>query len=377
MEQMRILWIPHTGWHIPQRAHIFCKELALRHDVHVTDWVADFAAPHDYFTRRYLQNFRYRDYLDGQIHVHGIPRISPAIFSRWLRRLNTAIFAFFVARIIEQYSIDVVVGSFLVPPPKAPRLVFDLFDENVVRWRRSSRAAAYADEIERIERAYLKTADAVIAASSVLADKARAIGTRGPLHLIPNGVDLQSFDQANGAQVREQLGLKGRVVGMVGNHDVPAELDKVLDAAKALRNVDMTFLIAGRGAAMPGAEKRARHQGLCNVRFMGYVLAERQPDVLDALDVGLCPYAKTPMDDARSPMRLIAYAAAGLPTVCTDLVEVRRLQFPNVGLVEDSAQALVAGIERALLLPRARPPQIADYDIKRLVKQYETALASG
>jgi hypothetical protein len=80
------------------------------------------------------------------------------------------------------------------------------------------------------------------------------------------------------------------------------------------------------------------------------------------------------MDDARSPMRLIAYAAAGLPIVCTDLVEVRRLQFPTVVLVDDSAQSLAEGIRRALLLPRIRPPQIDDYDIHRLVKRYETVL---
>jgi glycosyltransferase involved in cell wall biosynthesis len=371
---MHILWIPHAGWHIPQRAHIFCRSLSERHVIHVTDWVADFASPGDYLSRRYLRNFRYRRYQDGRIHVHGIPRISPAIYVRLLRVLNTHIFALSVARIISRHAINVVVGSFLVPPPRAARIVFDLFDENVVNWRSSSQAPAYADEIERVEYAYLQTADAVVASSSVLVDKARALGTRGPVHLIPNGVDLQRFAHANGMGVRRQLGLQGRVVGLVGNNDKPAELDKVLSAAKALCDQELTFLIAGRGAAMAGAAKRACDEGLCNVRFLGYIPPDQVPDVLSALDVGLCPYAKTPMDDARSPMRLIAYAAAGLPTVCTDLVEVRRLQFPSVVLVDDSVQAFAEGIRCALSMPRIRPAQIEDYDINRLVKRYEAVL---
>src|SRR5262245_60821522 len=115
---MNILWIPHTAWHIPQRAHLFCRALAERHEVHVTDWVADFASPGDYLTRRYLRNFLYRCYQDGNVIVHGVPRISPAIFVPALRRVNTAIFSRLVAYIIKRYHIDVVVGTFLLPPPK-------------------------------------------------------------------------------------------------------------------------------------------------------------------------------------------------------------------------------------------------------------------
>src|ERR1043166_1869319 len=55
--KMRILWVPHTSWHIPQRAHLFCRALAERHEVHVSDWVADFSSLRDYFSLRYLQNF--------------------------------------------------------------------------------------------------------------------------------------------------------------------------------------------------------------------------------------------------------------------------------------------------------------------------------
>ena len=372
---MRILWIPHTGWHIPQRAHLFCRALAERHEVHVTDWVADFSSLREYFSKRYLRNFTYRCYSDGRVTIHAIPRISPALFIPALRRLNTVVFVRYVQQIISKHKIDVMVGTFVLPPTRAPRLVFDLFDENVAAWRLNKLALGYADEIEQVERRYLREADAVVVASSVLADKARANGFPAPLYVIPNGVDLRRFDGADGTRVKQSLGVRGQLVGSVANHDRPAELDKILNAAKELSNLPITFLIAGRGTAVPVAQKRAQRNGLTNIIFLGYISPEEVADTISALNVGLCPYLKSPMDDARSPMRLLMYAAAGIPTVCTDLDEVRRMQFPNVVLVDDSAQSLAEGIRRALELPRIRPPQIEEYDIRRLVAQYEVVLS--
>jgi glycosyltransferase involved in cell wall biosynthesis len=371
---MKILWIPHTAWHIPQRAQLFCRALAERHEVHVTDWVADFTSLRDYFSARYLRNFLYKRRREDNITIHSVPRISPALFVPALRRINTAIFSRLVRQIIKRHRIDVVVGTFLLPPPKAPRLVFDLFDENVAYWRNFGNNMAYADEIARTEAAYLRGADAVVAASSVLADKARHAGARGPIYHIPNGVDLCQFRQADGAKFRAQLGVHGRLVGSVANHDKPIELEKILDAAQALSGSDITFLIAGRGTAIQSGKARAESDNLSNVIFRGYIPPDEAPSVIGALDVGLCSYTKSTMDDARSPMRLLMYAAAGVPTVCTDLEEVRRMQFANVVLVDDSVQSLVEGIERALQLPKARPPQIEAYDLQSLVAHYEAVL---
>jgi hypothetical protein len=128
---MKTLWIPHEAWHIPQRVHLFCRALAERHEVHVTDWVADFARLWDCCSRRYLRNFTYRRPRDGKILVHGIPRISPALYVWALRGYNTRVFSNLVDPIFQQWDIDVVVGTFAALPPQAPRLVFDLFHDNV------------------------------------------------------------------------------------------------------------------------------------------------------------------------------------------------------------------------------------------------------
>lgn len=371
---MNILWIPHTGWHIPQRAHLFCRALAERHTVHVTDWVADFTRPADFFSARYLHNFFYRRYRDGKITVHGVPRLAPALFSPFLRRLNTRLFEKLVARLIAEYHINVVVGTFVCPPPRAPRLIFDWFDDNAAYWRAYGRNSAYADEIEAVERAYLQQADAVVAVSSVLAEKARREGARGLVHLIPNGIETSLYRDADGSLWRERFGKRGKIIGVVGNHDKPAELEKVLLAAQILGNAELTFVIAGRGLALSSAQKLAHHLHLANVIFTGPLARAEIPFLLAALDVGLCPYLKTPGDDARSPMRLLQYSAAGLPVVCTDLEEVRRMDFPNIILTQDDPRSLAEGIARALTMPRRIPPQVEDYDIHRLTARYEAVL---
>jgi glycosyltransferase involved in cell wall biosynthesis len=170
------------------------------------------------------------------------------------------------------------------------------------------------------------------------------------------------------------LKVAGKLVGSVANYDRAPELDKVIDAAKTLADSDTVFLIAGRGTAMQPAMQRAESEGLTNLIFRGYVSPAEAPNLISALDVGLCSYTKSAMDDARSPMRLLMYAAAGLPTVCTNLEEVRRMQFPNVVLVEDDARSLAEGVKRALQLPRERPPQIKSYDLRDLVAKYEAVL---
>lgn len=372
IEAMKILWIPHTGWHIHQRAHHFCRPLSERHEIHVTDWVADFTSFGDYLTKRYITNFVYRRYQDGNIQVHGIPRISPALHFPRLRRFNERIYSRYVDRIIDRYDIEVVVGTFVVPPPKAARVVFDLFDENVTGW--VGRAPRYAQEIESNEREYLLRADVIVAASSVLVDKAKDLGAGCPIVHVPNGIEVSRFQLEQNTRFREQQGIRGKIVGTIGNHDNPAEVQKILDIAGIYPDKSVTFVIAGRGGAIPGAIRSARRRGLQNLLFTGEFKPEETPEIVAAFDVGLCPYDVTPMDDARTPLRLLAYAAAGVPAVCSNLKEVRRMKLANTLVVEDTVADFIDGIQQAFMSPRGAPEQIRSYDLNALVLKYESIL---
>jgi glycosyltransferase involved in cell wall biosynthesis len=377
---MRILWIPHVAWHIPQRAHIFCRALAERHEVHVTDWVADFVRPRDFLTRQYLGNFFYRRYREENITIHGIPRVAPALMSPVLRRMNIHLFERTVARIVDAYRIDVVVGTFVVPPPKAPRLIFDLFDENVTYWINYRNFPSYAREIEQREDAYFREADAVVTVSSVLQDKAmnrRSSAKPGNVFLIPNGIDLESFRRADTMRVRQLYGLSGKkVIGFISALGEFVGLHRLLEAFSQISGDQIALMVVGDGPELKPAKKWAEERGLTNIIFSGKVPFEQIPDYYASLDVGVIPFDKSPFTDAACPIKLLEYTAARKIVVSTDLEEIHRMDFRNVVLTNSNVDSLVDGLRRALIMsaPREETGKIDRYDIRLLVKQYESIL---
>lgn len=372
---MRILWIPHAGWDIPQRAHLFTRMLADKHEIHVTDWIADFRTVQDYMSLRYLRNFTYRRRREGNITIHGIPRISPAIFSSRIRMFNQRLFTRHLNRLIERYSIEVVVGTYLVPPPEGVRVIFDLFDENVAGWKDVH--PQIAGEIAAVENAYFQKADAIVAASSVLKEKAERLGVGQPVYHIPNGIEFDRFMAVRDQERQPLPGTEGfQVVGSVANYENPDEIDMIMSAARALRDEPLRFYLAGRGSALTYAQTIAEREGLTNVIFPGPVARENLADVMNQFDVGLCIYKRSPMDDARSPMRLLGYSALGLPTVATAVEEIRRMDFANVIGVEDATDSIVAGIQSALGMSRVVPDTIDQYDLNTLVARYEAVITS-
>ncbi|MBN1439943.1 MAG: glycosyltransferase [Anaerolineales bacterium] len=231
----------------------------------------------------------------------------------------------------------------------------------------------YAEEIERNEIDYMDSADAIVAASEVLTKKIRSL-TNKPIHFIPNGVDLKNFRGTSEAHQRVKRVVSRSIIGILGNHDRAAELHKVIDAVHLLSKSRLVFIIAGRGKAIPEIRSRIRREKLKNIKFLPQVPLSSAPRVVSSFDVGLCPYLKSGGADASSPMRLLMYSAAGLPTVCTELTEIRNMDFPNVIMVRDDHRALADGILHGLTLPRLSPKKIQKYDIYKLAIRYEKVL---
>lgn len=375
---MKILWIPHTGWHIPQRAHLFCRQLAERHEVHATDWVADFTKLSDYFSRRYLRNFTYRRWQDRGITVHGIPRISPAIMSASLRRFNQRVFSSYVQRIIVDYGIDVVVGTFVVPPPKAKRLIFDLFDENSAYWRVYRGRPDYAAEIERIEQDYLEKADRIVAVSSVLKDSIISKVDGIPedrITIIPNAVDVARLNSADGAGVRRRYGLENkRIVGLVSALGEFTGLLRLLEAFSLLKEDDIALMVVGDGPVLQAGKDYVASLGLENIIFTGKVPFSQVYDYFKAIDVGVVPFDKNAFTDAASPIKLIEHSAAGKMVVSTNLTEVERMGFPNVVLAQQNPLSIAEGISIALRREYIAPKNLNDYDIRSAVDSFEKLL---
>ncbi|MDI6641732.1 MAG: hypothetical protein QME68_05420, partial [Elusimicrobiota bacterium] len=261
---MKILWIPHAAWRNPQRAKMFCEKLSERHEIHVTDYDAEFIGLKDYMSMRYLKNYFYREAQEGKITVHHIPRISPALFSKTLREINYRIFSKYVHRIIEKHGIDSVVGTFVCKPPEVNHLVFDLFDDNPSYWRVFGRVKSYADEIEEIENEYIAKADEIVAASSVLAERIK----KENVHLIPNGVDMKRYRSENGKKIRDELDLEGMVLGFISAFHKFSGLLRLVNASRLI-NEDVTYLIVGGGPLVSIAKDLIKRKKIKNFMFTG------------------------------------------------------------------------------------------------------------
>ena len=375
---MRILWIPHTGWHIPQRAHLFCRALSERHEVHVTDWVADFSSVKDIFSKRYLKNYTYRYRRDGNIHVHGIPRVSPALFSKKLRLINQKIFSRYVQQIIDRYEIDVVVGTFVVPPPQAPTLVLDVFDDNPAYWREFRSNPAMADEIAEMELAWATASDRIVVISSVLQEKlTKQLGKdiQQKIEIIPNGVDLQRFVVADRRRVRDQLNIGDKkVVGFISGLGEFSGLMRYMESVRHLDRPDVIHLVVGDGALLPTARQFVSVHGLTNVRFTGWVKAEEVVDYFAALDVGVIPFDLANFTHSSFPIKLLEYLACNIPVVSTPLEEVKRLDLTGVLLAGPDSASFATGIEQALNMQTPISQDLTRYDVSYLVGQYEAIL---
>jgi glycosyltransferase involved in cell wall biosynthesis len=208
-----------------------------------------------------------------------------------------------------------------------------------------------------------------VSISSVIAEKTG----RENIHIIPNGVDVKKFRNANGEKVRKELGLEGKVVGYVALFAEFTGLDRLIEASELLDG-DITYLIVGDGPMVAPAKKYIEKKGIKNFIFTGFVSPDVVADYYQAIDVGVYPCDKTGFTDAASPIKVIEYTAAGKPVVCTDLEETKRMDFSNVVLVKDNPKSLAEGIEKAMTSKLEIPKKIEEYDIDRLAEKYEEIL---
>ncbi len=149
------------------------------------------------------------------------------------------------------------------------------------------------------------------------------------IHVVPNGIDLRLFapDESKGEDVRRQLGLYGRkVVGYVGGFWPGNDLDTLLKAWQIVEPVEpeATLLLVGYGPGLLPAQKLSKALELKNCVWTGRVDYSQVPRIMAAMDVGIGPYVPEALAFV-SPLKVIEYAAVGLPVVATDGGQISEL----------------------------------------------------
>ncbi|HST67193.1 MAG TPA: glycosyltransferase [Mycobacteriales bacterium] len=190
---------------------------------------------------------------------------------------------------------------------------------------------AYA---EKVQAANLAAADHVLAVSETLVETLRAGGR--PVALMPNGCAPVAP-----APPAPEVTLPGPVAGVLGQLNERLDLDFLAAVAADGQSL---LLVGPRYEQDP--ETRRRLDELIarpTVQWVGRQPAERLPEFLAAMDVGLTPYRDTAFNRASFPLKTLEYLAAGLPVVSTDLPSARWLGTDHVDLASaaDKFAALV------------------------------------
>ena len=176
----------------------------------------------------------------------------------------------------------------------------------------------------RLFREQVQRAERAVVSSHALRERLVAEGVpRDKLCVVPNGVERAAFTRAAGVSRRAQLGLQDRLLlGFVGSFQPWHQVDRLVDALARLECPPAHLLLVGDGPCRDAARVAAARLGLdARVTFLGAVPAEQVPAWTAAFDVGVLPGT----NDYGQPMKLVEYAAAGVPAVAPDVAPVREV----------------------------------------------------
>jgi 1,2-diacylglycerol 3-alpha-glucosyltransferase len=195
--------------------------------------------------------------------------------------------------------------------------------------------------------------------------------------VVPTGIDLEPYRQADGTAIREQHGWKDSFVLIsVGRLSKEKNWEFFLRAAaEAMRDLpDLRVALLGNGPHKKNLEKLVKELGIKDkVDFLGEVSFEQVPDYLKAADI--FGFASTSETQGLVTMEAMA---TGLPVVAIDAAGTRDILQDGVQgfMVEidlnafSSAIKQLRGSPRLLLeFSRAAQERAAKFDIFKLSKQ--------
>lgn len=214
----------------------------------------------------------------------------------------------------------------------------------------------------------LSRADRVTAISNYLRDLVKSYGYRGPIEVIPNGVDTSKF-QTSKHKIQDnhvRLITTSRLVKKNAVHDIIAALEYLPE--------HITLDIVGDGPERKNLTLGAR------VRFLGYLPQGKMIEYMHAADIFVRPSRSEGLGNS-----FLEAMALGLPVIGTDVEGIKDflahgetgwvVPVGNPRAIASAVQDIVASPEKtARIAERAYALVRERYDWDTIAERYETHL---
>lgn len=107
-------------------------------------------------------------------------------------------------------------------------------------------------------------------------------------------------------------------------------IDLLIEVARDLPKIQFVF-VGGSQSQVQSYQQLAREKGVRNVTFLGYILHEQLPSLLQAADVLAHPHCSGEAATFTSPLKFFEYMASGTPIVATKIPPL--IEFKSSGAI--------------------------------------------
>lgn len=339
---MRVLWLPHVapsseGWQGSRQQHL-ARHLSKTCELHWIDWARGWSRAIGGITQ--VSEV-------GTVHRCHVPptlnRIARAHYPPdWSLFLSQASYRRAIRTVVDSVMPDVIVWSsshhMTGYPPFDLNLpaVYDHIDAcppDVV-----STFAAHSNEI-------------VVVSPNL---RASVSTSKAPVHIIPNGVELERYSLLNRDEAKRSLGLEGTtVVSLIGLTCSP-DLYFIDAVASIQEPANLSLLIVGGGRNAERIQEKAQSLGIKKLVIVGAVPSSEVAKFFAASDIGLYPGEDIEYYRHASPLKIVEYAAAGCQVVSSP-VDAFADGWPCVRVTHPTADEFANSILNCISNPRQTP----------------------
>ena len=284
----------------------------------------------------FYSNFHRNNYYVG---VKEVPKEIGMNFARLVEQMISQLANFSNVIVIQQPGWWSVVRHL-----QGNQLVFDCMDLH-------NGFDSIVDEVDEIESRIDNQADKIVVTSQFLLSlKEKHFATKSAL--VRNGVDCFHFRLLDQPSPIEQI-----VIGYFGA--IAEWFDAELVGTLAQNNPEFRFEIIG----LVSDSRVARDLSIYpNVFFLGEVPNSELPSHITKWRAGMIPFKLSPLIMATNPVKMYEYAACGLPTLATDIPEVRTVSRSMPGVYVASNEVdFQKNLEAALQLPPENRKLLRDW----------------